>query len=70
MMKKNAKQKIGEADSPAEVTITYDLYDLPTAQHKAGSDGDGAEKNTRPKFHAAKLDEFKASRNCAVQKQA
>lgn len=36
MAKSAAKPK---ADKPAKVTITYDLFDLPTAQHKAGLAG-------------------------------
>ena len=28
-----------KAANPAQVTITYDLFDLPTAQHKAGLAG-------------------------------
>ncbi len=36
MVKSTTKPK---AAKPAQVTITYDLFDLPTAQHKAGLAG-------------------------------
>ena len=34
-----AKKPKNKAEPPSQVTITYDLFDLPTAQHKAGLAG-------------------------------
>ena len=34
-----SKSEVGEKNDSASVTITYDLFDLPTAQHKAGLAG-------------------------------
>jgi hypothetical protein len=36
---KSAKKPRKKAETPSQVTITYDLFDLPTAQHKAGLAG-------------------------------
>ena len=38
-MAKTKKPKVAKATTPTSVTITYDLFDLPTAQHKAGLAG-------------------------------